>query len=480
MNTSLIGGTRTVHPGVAFGAVAAGAFVANLDMFVVNVALPDIARYYGQTSLGSVSWVLNAYTVVFATLLLAAGSLSQRFGSRTVYLVGLAIFGVASAACSLSPSLWLLVAARVVQAMGAALVVPASLSLVLHTAPAEKRVGYVRGWTAVSAVGAALGPALGGLLTAGGWQWVFWINVPVCAAVLLTAPRVLPPVAGGTTRVQLDLVGAALVMAGFGSLALAVVEGPTWGWSSAPVLTAFVVAAVTLAGVTSRTITHAHAILPRDLLTRSGFRASVGLNLLFAAPFAGMLLSVILWAQEVWHWSALVTGLAVSPGPALVPVFAIVVGPVLLARMRPTTLAGIGSLAFAAGIVWWLVAMTSDGGYTQMLGGMLLTGVGVGLTMPTLIAAAVAPLPPDQFAMGSSVVTMARQLGSVFGVALVVSCLQARHGVAATESGIHTAWWIIIGLAVATTLACLSVGMSPEHPSKPNRRSRRLSEHRAA
>ncbi|WP_345672553.1 MFS transporter, partial [Streptomyces phyllanthi] len=174
-----------------FAVVAAGVLMANLDLFIVNVALPQISSDFDDSPLSSVSWVLNAYAVVFAALLVPAGNFADRFGARATYLAGTAVFTLASLACAVAPNIWALVALRGLQAAGAAALIPASLGLLLAAAPPEKRLGAIRGWTAVSGI-ATLGPAAGGLLTEISWRWVFLVNVPIGLAVLLAGPRLLP------------------------------------------------------------------------------------------------------------------------------------------------------------------------------------------------------------------------------------------------------------------------------------------------
>ena len=176
-----------------FAVVTAGIVVVNLDLFIVNVALPSIGRSFHGTDLASLSWVLNAYAIVFAALLVPAGRAADLIGRRAAFLTGMVVFGLASAACAAAPDVWVLVGARVVQAAGGALLIPASLSLLLAAAPPARRTGAIRAWTSVGGAAAALGPVLGGALVAASWHWVFLVNVPVVAIALLFGVRVLAP-----------------------------------------------------------------------------------------------------------------------------------------------------------------------------------------------------------------------------------------------------------------------------------------------
>jgi EmrB/QacA subfamily drug resistance transporter len=449
-------------PGRSFGAaflvVAAGVAMSNLDQFIVNVALPQIGDRLGHQPLTAVSWVLNAYAVLFGALLVPAGSLADRFGARATYLCGVAGFTLASLACALAPNVWLLVVFRAVQAVGAAAMIPASLGVLLAATPAAKRLTAIRGWTAISGAAAALGPALGGVLTEAGWRWVFLINVPIGLAVLAAGPVLLPkaPVRAGT-RLP-DLPGAVLVTAAIGLLSLAVVKGSDWGWTSAAVLGSLLACAVLLALFLAWCARAAAPVLPLSLLRIRPFAAASLANLLFAVPFAAMLLSSVLWAENVWHWSAMRTGLAVAPGPLMVPFLAAKGGP-LVTRFGPARVTAAGCVLFAAGIGWWIATMRTAADYpVAMLPGMLLTGVGVGLTLPTLIGAAVTSVPPDRFATGSAVVSMARQVGAVLGVAGLVAVL-GRAG--SPEQVFRQSWWWIVGATLLTAAVYLVVARRP-------------------
>jgi len=212
--------------------VCAGVVLASLDLFIVNVALPDMAKDLGADGLGELSWVLNAYAIVYASLLVLFGRLADRYPREQGFLLGVAIFTLASAACGAATSVGMLVAFRIVQAVGAALLTPTSLGLVLATTSPERRHGAVRGWTAVGGVAAALGPVIGGLLVAASWRWVFFVNVPIGLAAIVVGWRRLPRVPGHAVETP-DPFGAGLVTAGIAMLTLGLVEGGTWGWGSA-------------------------------------------------------------------------------------------------------------------------------------------------------------------------------------------------------------------------------------------------------
>ncbi|MFC5749041.1 MFS transporter [Actinomadura rugatobispora] len=435
--------------GPVFAVVAIGVSMSNLDLFIVNVALPQVGEGFSGASLASLSWVLNAYAVIFAALLVPAGNFADRTSAKRAYLLGIGVFTLASLLCALAPGVWWLVAARVVQAAGAAILIPSSLGLLLAAAPPEKRLSAIRGWTAISGLAAALGPVAGGLLTQFDWRWVFLVNVPLGLAALVFGPRILPGTTAKKDAARPDLLGAALLTAGIAALALGVVQSEDWGWASAGVIGSLAAAVVLLGGFVVRSARHPSPVLPLDLLRVPSFSPASLANVLFAVAFAAMLLSAVLWCQQVWHWSALRTGLAIAPGPLMVPALAVGAAPVAR-RLGAGPLAIAGCAFFAAGIGWWMWRV-EDGYAAGMLPGMLLTGVGVGLTLPTLIGAAVAALPPQRFSTGSAVVTMARQVGTVLGIAVLVAALGAGQ-----DGGDFDTGWLLTLLATAAAAAvCL-------------------------
>ena len=418
--------------GLVFAVVCAGIVCVNLDMFIVNVAIPSIGRSFGGANLANLSWVLNAYAIVFAALLVPAGRAADLIGRRAAFLTGMVVFGLASAACAVAPDVWVLVAARVVQAAGGALLMPASLGLLLAAARPEKRTGTIRAWTSVGGAAAALGPVVGGALVAASWHWVFLVNVPIVAIAVAAGLRVLRPDPASVARAGLtaertealpDTLGAVVFTVAIGALALALVKSDDWGWASPATIGLIVAAAALVALFVRRSARHPSPVIELHLLRRPTFATATAANVVFGTAFGAMLLLVTLWCQDVWGWSALRTGLGVAPGPLLVPFWSIAAGP-LARRIGPGPVAAAGCAIYAAGCVFWRLNLAVTPDYaTRMLPGMLLTGTGVGLTLPTLVSAAVSAVPPNRFATGSGIVTMARQVGIVLGVSVLVTVL---------------------------------------------------------
>ncbi|WP_067685991.1 MFS transporter [Nocardia jejuensis] len=456
---------RAVDSRVVLGIVSVGVLLSSLDLFIVNVALPEIAVDFAGARISGLSWVLNAYAIVFAALLVPAGRLGDRGSNRTTFLIGLAVFVLGSALCALAWNTGALVAFRVLQAIGGAMLTPASLGLVLTATPPERRAMAVRLWVAFGGLGAALGPVLGGLLVEIDWRWVFLVNVPIGLAALYFGWRLLPNTRGDGGPLP-DGLGALALIGAVASLILALVKGTDWGWSSPGVLTAFAVAVVLAVVFAVSSRRHASPVVDPALLRLPNFALMVGNAVLFNIAFAGMLLSVVLWAQNVWGWSALKTGLAIAPGPLLVPIVAIAAGR-FIGRIGAGPVIAAGGVVFGAGILWWALAVTLTPDYPGgLLGGMLVTGLGVGLTLPTTFAAGTAGLPPQRFATGSAVLSMARQLGLAVGVAVFVAVLGAPVGPDATLEAFQRGWYVIAGAAVAAGIVGLAARLP--RPVAPN------------
>ena len=431
--------------------VCAGVVLASLDLFIVNVALPQIGADFRLRGgdLADLSWVLNAYAIVYAAFLVLFGRLAERYRRERGFLLGVAIFVAASAACAAATSLPSLVAFRVLQALGAALLTPTSLGLILATFAPERRSGAVRTWTAVGGLSAAAGPVVGGLLVAASWRWVFLVNVPVGLLALMVGWRRLPIVAGQPVP-RPDLVSSLLITVGVGAFVLGLVKGGSWGWGDGRTLAALGTGAVALSLFGGLTARSRNPLIDRALFRLRPFTGASAVAVFFSAAFGAMLLSRVLWAQDVWHWSALQTGLAIAPGPLMVPLFSFLVAGRLTARLGPAPVIAAGSTIFAAGVAWWALAIGLQPDYVRdMLGGMLLTGIGVGLTLPTLMATGTSQLPPHAFATGSAVVNMLRQVGLAIGVAVLIALLGMPHSPAATLVAYQRASWVTAAIALA-------------------------------
>src|SRR3954454_11716098 len=262
-------------------------FLVSLDLFIVNVAFDEIGvdLASGRASLADLSWVLTAYAVVYAALLVPMGRLTDRYGRKNGFIAGLVVFTLASAACGFAGSVWQLVGFRALQAIGAAALTPASLGLLLAALPEARRAPAARLWALAGAVAAALGPAVGGGLVQVSWHWAFWINLPVGIALVVGAVTLVPDVRHNAGAPRPDLAGAALIAVAVGALVLGLVEGNDWGWTSARVLGSFAIALFAGAAFGWRTTHHRSPVIAPALLPVRGFRWANLASLLFNVAF---------------------------------------------------------------------------------------------------------------------------------------------------------------------------------------------------
>jgi len=407
------------------GVLSLAVFMSSLDLFIVNLAFPYISRQYPGTSLSSLSWVLNAYTIVFAAVLVPAGRWADRIGRRRVFAAGLAAFTFGSVLCGLAPGVGLLIAARVIQAAGAGAMVPASLSLLLAAVPAQARAKAIGTWSALGALGAALGPVIGGSLVQVNWRWVFWVNVPVGLAAVVLAIRVVPESRDSASRGRPDLIGAVLLAAAVGLVALALVKAPGWGWDSAGFIGLLAASVACGAGMVWRSRRHHSPVIELELLRSRTFSGAFAASVLYYAGFGAFVLSAVEFLTGVWRYSAVDAGLAIAPGPLMVLPFARLVAPRLAVVLGgPGRVAVIGCLVNALAQLFWLWRIQAAPAYvTHLLPAQLLGGAGVGLAIPSLLGAGSASLTPARFGTGSGILNMSRQIGTVLGVAGLVAVL---------------------------------------------------------
>ncbi len=407
------------------GVLSLAVFMSSLDLFIVNLAFPYIGRQYPGTSLSDLSWVLNGYTIVFAAVLVPAGRWADRVGRRRLFVAGLVAFSIGSLLCGVAPGVAALIAARVIQAAGAGLMVPASLSLLLASVPPAGRARAIGTWSALGALGAALGPVIGGSLVQVSWRWVFWINLPVGLAAVLLAARVVPESRDSRVRGRPDLAGAGLLAVAVGLLALALVKAPAWGWGSAGFVGLLIGSLACGLAMVARSRRHHSPVIELGLLRSRSFSGTFVASVLYYAGFGAFVLNSVEFLTGEWHYSAVRAGLAIGPGPLMVLPFARLVAPRLAARLGgPGRVAAIGCLVNAAAMLLWLSRIQAHPAYlTHLLPAQLLGGAGVGLTIPSLLAAGSASLPPDRFGTGSGILNMARQVGTVLGVAALVAIL---------------------------------------------------------
>ncbi len=434
------------HRWKVLAVVSVAVFMVSLDLFIVNIAFPQIERDFGGADVTTLSWVLNAYAIVFAALMVPAGRLADRAGRRRVFLVGLVLFVLGSALCGAAGSVAMLIAARVVQATGAACLLPTSLALLLPEFPPAERSAAIGVWAAVGGIAAAFGPPVGGLLVQASWRLVFYVNVPVGIVALVVARGLLQE-SRDESQERPDLPGAVLLTAAVALLALGLIKAPAWGWADARTLGCLALAAAGLGTFWARCRTHPSPIVDPSLLRVRSFALANLAAIVFSASFAAMLLGSVLFLTGVWHESVLTAGFWIAPGPLMAAVFAPPAGR-LAGRVGPAPVAAVGIALFGLGRAWWWWRLGATHDYASaFLPGMIVSGAGVGLTLPSLASAAAASLPPARFATGSAVFTMSRQIGFVLGVAILIAILGTGHGLEAVAR--FDRGWLFMAAAAA-------------------------------
>ncbi|HVB70530.1 MAG TPA: DHA2 family efflux MFS transporter permease subunit [Acidimicrobiales bacterium] len=429
-----------------------GAFMASLDLSIVNVAFPALQRAFAHDPRASLAWVVTGYSIIFGSLLVIAGRTADRLGSRRVFFAGLGVFCFGSALCAVAPSVALLIAGRLVQGVGAAALLPASLALLLGAYPKERRSQMVALWGGIGALAVATGPSFGALLITGfGWRSAFYVNLPVGLVAWLVGRRVLAR-SPRTDSAPPDYLGVVLLSVALAALVLAISQGPTWGWSSARILASFAVSVVLGGAFARRSTRHPEPVLDFSLFKTRSFSVANTVTLLYSMGFFALLLGNILFLTSVWHYSILLAGLAITPGPLVV---AVVAGPAGRAAgrygFRKVLLCGF--VIFAGGLLWMASRTGLHGEYLSMwLPGTLAIGLGIGLTFPVLSAAAVSSLHPERFAVGSAVNQTARQIGGAIGVAILVVILGVAHSPGSALTSFHHLWLYIATMAVAAGL----------------------------
>jgi EmrB/QacA subfamily drug resistance transporter len=442
-------------------------FASALDTTILYVAFPSIQKTFSDVSRADLSWAINAYTIVFAALLVPAGRLADRIGRRKVFFAGVVIFTVSSALAGVAPTAPALIAARVIQAVGAAALLPSSLALVLGEFPREKRATAVGIWGAVGALAAATGPTLGALIIEGAsWRLAFFVNLPIGALVIFLGSRILRESKDPDAAQRQDLLGIPLLIGGVGVLALGIVQSDEWGWGDERTLAAFVISAILLTLFVLRSATYHSPALDLTLFRNHNFRWANLATASFGVAFASMFLGTVLFLTNVWQYSVLESGLLIAPGPFIA---ALVAGPAGRAAdrigHRPMLVAG--GLIFAAANVWRVLGTDLDREILDLwIPSLILTGIGVGLTLPTLSSAAVHGLAPNRFAVGSAVNQTIRQLGAVLGVALVIALLGSPRPAELLDA-FDRIFWLLAAGGVATAVFSLFIDTKPRAVAAP-------------
>ena len=449
------------HPAIVLATLTLANVMALLDLFVVNVALHNISVHLHHP-ISDVAWVLNAYAMFFGALLVPAGRFADKYGRKGTFILGLSIFTIASIACAVSPSLWVLIAFRCVQAVGAAMLIPSSLGLVLTALPPDRVKRGVRLWAVSGAAAGSIGPVVGGLLTALSWRWIFIINLPIGLTAIAITWKLIPNVRYDRTTKMPDPFGSVMAILTIGAISFGLLNGPHWGWGSGRILASWIVAATAaIAFVISTNRAAVPVVDPK--MFRSRVFASANVSIIIAATIFGMqLLGLSLFLQQSWHWSTITTGLAIAPGPAAILISSLVAQK-LNQRFPVGAVVALGFAIIAAGQVF-MTLMIHHGthSYTAaILPAWFTIGFGFGFTIPTIIGTATHDLPNELSATGSAVVNSGRQIGGVLGTAILVVILGKAAITGAPDHYYHLWWAATAACALAATT---SLGLTPRRP----------------
>ena len=397
--------------------------------------------------------MLNGYAIVFAALLVPAGRLADLYGRKRAFAAGLALFTLASAACAAAPTPGFLIAARVVQGAGAAILTPASLGVVLPGFPARSRPAVIAAWAAVGAVGAAAGPALGGLLVQASWRWVFLVNLPLGVVSIWYATLRIDESRDPHARGLPDVAATAALMVGIGALTLALVKGREWGWAAPGTTAAFAVAAIALTVAVVRSTRHPVPVLELPILRVPSFAFAVAAAFAFFAAFAALLLAGVLFLTQIWGQSILRAGLELAVGPLAALAFA-GVATRLAPRYGMASVGTVGGLLVAAGIAVNATRLGLTPDYVRdFLPGQVLTCAGVGLSMPAFTAVAVSAVGPTRFATAIGISSMFRQVGGALGVAAFVAVVGTPARAQALDAYRHG--WLFMAVAAVVGAVCM-------------------------
>ena len=466
---------------LGLGALALTSFFLTLDDTALSVALPSIGRDLGL-GLSGLEWVVNAYTLALAALLLTGGKLSDALGSRRIFLAGLAVFTIASLAAELAPTGLLLIAARVVQGAGAALLMPATLAIISTTFPARRRGMAIGIWAGVSAGGLAIGPLLGAALTESfGWRSIFLVNVPLGVLGLAFGRAILVESRPASRRLHLDLAGMLAWSATLFALVFALTEGMSYGWSSPLVLGSFASAAVGLVVFVQLERRREEPLLELSLFRSRNLSGANAVSLLSTAVMCSIFFFISLYLQIVRGYSAIEAGAAFLPMTLLICLVAPAVGRVSdrIGRRLP---AALGMVVLAGGLLL-LSRLGGTSGLGALLPALMLSGLGIGLTTAPVTTAALDFAPQDEAGVRAGILNTSRMIGLAVGIALMGAIVTARWpgglAGAATDpqafvDGLSVAFIVnAVSALVAAALAATTIaGDRPAHVRAAGRRWR--------
>jgi EmrB/QacA subfamily drug resistance transporter len=427
--------------------------IVGLDVTIVNIALPSIGRDL-HASVSGLQWVIDAYTLVLASLLMLSGSTADRLGRRKTFMVGLLTFVVGSLLCSLAPNLTTLVVFRMMQAVGGSMLNPVAMSIITNTfTDAKERAQAIGVWGAVIGVSMALGPVIGGLLVDSvGWRSIFWINIPIGVVAAALAFRYIPESRAPKAR-RIDGVGQGLVIALLASLTYGIIEAPTSGWTSGVIVGAFAVALASLIGLLLWEPRRTEPLIDLRFFRSIPFSGATVIAIAAFAALGGFLFLNTLYLQEVRGLSPLHAGLDTLPMAAMALVFPTISGRIVGTRGAriPLVIAGVTLLVSCL----MLVRVSDTTPFTWLFAAYVVFGIGFGFVNAPITNAAVSGMPRAQAGVASAIASTSRQIGATLGVAVVGALVTSKVGAVAGKVNLDFAvasragWWVLAGCGAA-------------------------------
>ncbi len=406
-------------------------FMAALDNLVVTTALPVIRNSF-QAGLSELEWIVNAYTLTFAVLLLTGAALGDRFGRKRMFVIGLAIFTAGSAIAALSSSVNMLIAARAIQGVGGAILTPLSLTILSAAVPRERRAVALGAWGAIAGLAIAIGPLVGGAIAEGlAWQWIFWLNVPIGLIAIPLALNFLTETWG--PKQKLDLPGLGIITAGLFSLVYGLIRGNELGWSSPEIVLALslgVIGIVAFVGWEART---AEPMLPLRLFRSRSFSAANGTSLLMYFGMFGSIFLLAQFFQIVQGYSPFQAGLRTLPW-TLMPIFVAPTAGFLSTRTGTRPLIVLGMAMQAAALAWLSIVITPTVDYAEIVPAFIVAGIGMGLFFAPIANVVLSAVRPEEEGKASGANNAIRELGGVFGVAVLASIFSANGSYASGQA----------------------------------------------
>jgi EmrB/QacA subfamily drug resistance transporter len=464
------------NPWAVLAVLCLGLFMILLDGTIVNIAIPHIQSYY-DTTYSNIEWVMNAYILAFAVLLVPMGRFGDLWGRRKLFLAGMVLFTLGSLACGLAPSIYLLIAFRVVQGIGGAAMMPSTLSIIATVFAPEKRGAAMGVWGGVSGVASGLGPVLGGIIIQyvtwptvdGSWRWIFLVNIPVGIVGVLLTLRIVPESRNPTAVESLDLPGVGLLSAALFCLTFALIEGQNYGWSSGTILGLFAGAAVAFVAFYLWEHRVKQPLIDFSLFRSLNFSAGNATGLLLSAAMMGAFFTIPIFLQSVLGFSAIKAGLVMAPMSVII-IFAAPIAGMLSDRLGSKWIVAVGMFLLAFGLAWMaglvpgvekIDPRTTSG---SLLVPFLISGIGIGFAVAPVTSAVMATAPKDRVGNASGVLSTMRQVGSLLGIAVLGAVLQNQVTANITE-GVQAISQIPEALKQKIIAAASSGGMQMGAPT---------------